>query len=152
MLLGVRHLSIFEAVGFNRYMKNAVLSYAAAWLPFLCCFPYLDFKSLFSTVWKFWLWARALYTYIQKHFLEQFSFLALTCRLSIHRSLTAWMRENSSFSLWCCVVTKTRLASHVIPVKIIRHRRQNGMLTMSARHLYLIFCSQILCVMWKNGH
>lgn len=148
-----KHLSIFEVVGFNSYVKNAVLSYAAAWLPFLCCFPYLDITMLFfSTVWKFWLLACALHMYVQNNFIEQFSFLALTCQLSIHRSLTTWMRENSIFSLWCCVATKTRVASHVIPVKRIRHRRQNRVLTVSAKHLYPVFCSQILCVMWKNVH
>lgn len=108
------------------------------------------YNSAFSAVWKFWLSACVLYTYIQEHFLEQFSCLALTCQLSTHGSLTTWMRKNSIFSLWC-LVTKPRVISHAIPVRVIRYRRQKGVWTVSAKHLHPIFCSQILCVMWENG-
>lgn len=108
------------------------------------------YNSAFSAVWKSWLLACALYTYIQEHFLEQFSCLALTCQLSTHGSLTTWTRKNSIFSLWR-LVTKTREISHAIPMRVIRYRRQKGVWSVSVKHLHPICCSQILCVMWENA-
>lgn len=144
--LAIKHPRIFEVLSQEVWEKCS--SYATAWIPFLCCFSYVDLiNPVFCVVRTFCLSACALYTYIQKHFLEQFAFFSTV----IHRSLTTWMRKNY-VNLWWWWWHQHQSRFHIIPVmiKIIWHRQQNEVLALSAKHLYPIFCSQILCVMWKN--
>lgn len=61
----------------NRCGGNAFLSYTTGWIPFLCCFSYVDLTdSVFSLVWMFCLFSLCTLYIHPKYFLEQLSFFS----------------------------------------------------------------------------